>query len=91
MKQLKQLYFRLTYLYNQLFITTSADSCTFPNKDSCNAFCLESDHIHVYLIILLTQEEEHSQLFPQQSVEFLVRTIHFAHFIHPYMNLLPYT
>ena len=28
-------------LYNQFFIITSTDSCAFPNKDSCHAFCLE--------------------------------------------------
>ena len=39
--------------------------------------------------MLLTQEEEHSQPFRQLSVEFLVRSIHFVHFIYPYMNPLP--
>ena len=44
----------------------------------------------VYLIILLTQEEkEHSQLSRQISVEILVRSIHFVHFIHPHMNPSP--
>ena len=46
-------------------------SCTFSNKDSCNACCLEYDHIYVYLIILLTQEEKHSQLFwPTECIIF---------------------
>ena len=44
---------------------------------------------YVYLIILLTQEEEHNQLFRQLSVEFLVRSINFVHSIHPDMNPLP--
>ena len=44
-------------------------------------------HNYVYLIIILTQEEEHNQRFRQLSVEF---SIHFVHFIHPYMNLLPH-
>ena len=44
---------------------------------------------YVYLMILLTQEEEHNQLFFQLSLEFLVPSIHFLHFIHPYMNSLP--
>ena len=39
--------------------------------------------------MLLTQEEEHSQLFHQLSVEFMVLSIHNVHFIHPYMNPLP--
>ena len=44
----------------------------------------------VYLIILLTQEEkEQNQLFRQLSVEFLLRSIHFFHFNHPYMNPSP--
>ena len=36
------------------------------------------------LIILLTQEEEHNQFFRQLTVEYLVRSIHFVHFIHSY-------
>ena len=40
-------------------------------------------------MILIIQKEEHNQLFRQLSVEFLVRLIHFVHFIHPYMNPLP--
>ena len=28
-------------LYNQFFIIISTDSCAFPNKNSCNVFCLE--------------------------------------------------
>ena len=45
--------------------------------------------LYIYIIILLTQEEEYSQLFRQLSVELLVRSIHFVHFIHPYMIPLP--
>ena len=45
-------------------------------------------HSYVYLIILLTLEEEYKQFFRQLSVEFLVRSIHFVHFIHLSMNLL---
>ena len=41
---------------------------------------------YVYLIIILTQEEEYNQCFHQLSVEF---SIHFVQFIHPYMNPLP--
>ena len=43
-------------------------------------------HNYVYLILLLKQEEEHNQLFRQLS---LVRSIHFVHFIHPYLGPLP--
>ena len=38
---------------------------------------------------MLTQSEEHNQLFCQPSIEFLVRLIHFVHFIHPCMNPSP--
>ena len=44
----------------------------------------------VYLIILLTLEEEGNQLFRQLSVELVVRLFHFVHFIHPDMNPLPF-
>ena len=75
-------------LYNQFFIITSTDACTFPNKDSFNTFCLELDHAYIYLI-LLRQEEEHSQLFRQLGVKILVHLIHFVYFIHLYMNPSP--
>ena len=42
-------------------------------------------HNYVYLKIILTQEEEHSQRSRQLTVEF---SIHFVHFIHIYMNPL---
>ena len=41
-------------------------------------------------MILTQEEEEHNQSLRQMSVEFLVRSIHFVHFIHPYMNPLPF-
>ena len=43
-------------------------------------------HNYVYLIIILTQEVEHNQRFRQLSLEFLLSSIHFVHFIHSYMN-----
>ena len=47
----------------------------------CLLFRVRS-HNYVYLMILLTKEEEHNQFFRQVSAEFLVRLIHFLHFIH---------
>ena len=50
----------------------------------CFLFRIRSHN--VCLIIILSQEEEHSQRFRQLSVEF---SIHFVRFIHPCMNPLP--
>ena len=62
----------------------------FPQQRHFQCFLFRvRSHNYVYLIILLTQEEEHNQLFCKLSVEFLVRLIHFVHFMHPYMNPLP--
>ena len=62
----------------------------FPQQRHLQRFLfIIRSHNHVYLIIILTQEEEHSQLFWQQSAEVLVRSIHFVHFIHLYLNLSP--
>ena len=65
----------------------------FSQKRQVHRFlCRISTHNYVYLITLLILEEEHNQLYRHPSVEFLVRSIHFVHFIHSYMYpLLPMT
>ena len=63
----------------------------FPQQRHLQCFLFRiRSHNYVYLIILVTQEEERNQLFHQLSVEFLVRSINFIHFIHPYMNPQPF-
>ena len=65
----------------------------FSQKRQVHCFlCRISTHNYVYLITLLILQEEHNQLCRHLSVEFLVCSIHFVHFIHSYMNpLLPMT
>ena len=49
-------------LYNQFFIIASTDSFTFPQQRHLQCFSfIEKSHNYVYLVMPLTQEEEHNQ------------------------------
>ena len=99
MKQLKQPFFRLTTrMFRQWILRQRQPIQPFSQYSinrimyflqqrqlQCFLFRIRS-YNYVYLIIILTQEEEHDQRFLQLSVEF---SIHFVHFIHSYMILLP--
>ena len=49
--------------YNHFFMISSTDLCTFYNKGTCKVFLFRiRSQNYVYLIIGLTQEEEHIPL-----------------------------
>ena len=95
MKQLKQLFFRLTtkmFRHSRqpiqpVFHNNINRFMYFPQQRllQCFLFRIRS---HICLLNNTTNtKKEHIQLFRQLGVEFLVRPIHFVHFIRPHESV----